>query len=281
VVVLAVLVSLGAAPRGASTPESLLREGNAAFESGDYARAVTLYEQAELRTTDPGQVAFNLATAKYHLGISEAGSVQTLREAEQLYRCCLTPGDPRRVRALYGVGNCLLARAVAQPSLDVASLRAAVVAYRQCQRLAGDDARLANDARQNLQRARLLLLQVSPESAPPEDSPGEDNHSPSTQPDVPGGAEHMDDRGEGKPDPDSGATPVKAKPGEKPIPTDSQPAPGAGKLPPVPEGGNPGPLSAREAASQIEQATRRILEERKAYRRSRSAPRPATGVKDW
>ena len=44
---------LGAAP--AANVEQLLRDGNAAFERGDYEQAIAFYGQAEDRATDPGQ----------------------------------------------------------------------------------------------------------------------------------------------------------------------------------------------------------------------------------
>ena len=47
--------------------EALLRAGNAAFDRGAYSDAAALYEKAGDRATEPGLVAFNLATAKYHL----------------------------------------------------------------------------------------------------------------------------------------------------------------------------------------------------------------------
>src|SRR5258708_5871173 len=100
------LLALGASPRGQPDMESLLRQGNAAFARGDYAEAARLYEEAETRATDPGLVAFNLASAKYHLAVTGEGGATALSEAERLYRCCLARTDPRRPRALYGLGNC-------------------------------------------------------------------------------------------------------------------------------------------------------------------------------
>ena len=57
-------VLLAAAPPPPDV-EALLREGNVKFQLRDYAAAIALYEKAESISTDPGQVAFNLAVAHY------------------------------------------------------------------------------------------------------------------------------------------------------------------------------------------------------------------------
>src|SRR5262249_7461114 len=88
---------LASAAPAATAPRPLLREGDAAFARGDHARAADLYEQAEVRASDPERVAFHLASAKYHLAEAEdSPSSPALREAEQLYRCCLGPASPWR-----------------------------------------------------------------------------------------------------------------------------------------------------------------------------------------
>src|SRR5215470_16578264 len=87
--VLALTLS-GAAPDNAAV-ETLLRRGNAAFEAGKYAVAADLYDKAEVRATDPGQVAYNRATALYRLALAEEDAAQRgklLRAAELDYRCC-------------------------------------------------------------------------------------------------------------------------------------------------------------------------------------------------
>src|SRR5262245_27145371 len=163
---------------GAARPpdvEGLLRAGDDAYRRGDYGRAAELFERAGERATDPGLVAFNLAATKYQLALANEGNVALLREAEQLYSCCLRKGDPRRARALYGLGNCLLARGGAV-ALDAGALRAAADAYLQCLAEPGVPPELAADARHNLQRARLLLAQVPP--AGEDDSPKGDDPDP-------------------------------------------------------------------------------------------------------
>jgi tetratricopeptide (TPR) repeat protein len=273
------LAVLGASPR--PDPEALLREAAAAYERRDYAAAVSLYEQAEVRTTDPGLVAFNLAAAKYCLALAaEGGSPQALQEAERLYRCCLAPDDPRWTRALYGLGNCLLQKA---PDAKAANLKAAIDCYERCLRDPKVDAGLAAHARYNLQKARLLLAQFQPPAggSPEEKQGGDDGDTnprpPERQPlHDPGG----DPGAEGRADPNGGATPAQAEPGQTPLRADEPPPPGAGNLEPVPDRSEPTPLSPHDAAEHLKRATRRILEERQAHRQGRARP-PAPGVRDW
>ncbi len=110
-----------------------------------------------MHSTDPAEVAFYLAGAKYHLAVKTEGFSPELREAEQLYRCCLEPANPHRPRALCGLGNCLLHKAGTN---DEDSLRAAIACYDRCLQSAGDDAALASDALYNREKARLLLLAI-------------------------------------------------------------------------------------------------------------------------
>jgi tetratricopeptide (TPR) repeat protein len=277
---------LGLAAVGASAPgrpadtEALLRAGNAAFAAGDFGRAAALYEQAQERASDPAQATFNLAAAKYRLALQD-NDAAALREAEQYYRCCVGPEDPRRARALFGLGNCLLRRASGGAALDANGLRVASACYQRCLGDAQTDPALAAEARHNLQRARLLLVQArAPASAPPEEGGRQDEDR---QPDRPESApkERGGEPGEqGEPDPRSGGMPARPEPGEQPTPTSAPPAPGAGKLPPVPDGAEPAPLSARDAAAHLEAAAKRILSERQAYRRGK-VKAAAEGVRDW
>jgi tetratricopeptide (TPR) repeat protein len=269
------LVALGAAPRRGADMESLLRQGNAAFARGDYAEAVRLYEEAEARATDPGLVTFNLASAKYHLALTGEGGATALSEAERLYRCCLAATDPRRPRALFGLGNCLLLRA-ASPD----DLRAALDAYSQCLR-ATTDKELKADASHNRQRARLLLAQALAQGTPPDDPSGEDKDKRPDPPDKePPASETGGDGADGQPDDRSGSTPIKPEPGDKMTQTDAPPAPGAGNLQPIPDRTEPASLTKDAAAEHLERATRQILAERQAYQRGKTR-KPAPGVRDW
>jgi tetratricopeptide (TPR) repeat protein len=260
--------------------QMLLRQGAAAYARGDYAAATALYEQAGDRTTDPGLVAFDLAAAQYRLALaSDADRMRLAREAEQSYRCCIEPGDARRARALYGLGNALLLRA---GDRDADALKAAVESYRQCLAETNLDESLADDARHNLERARLLLLQIPPSAGHSKDeSSGDVPPKPQTSPrEAPGARRnptHDPSASVGKPDKSGDLT--KPEKGTKPVETDVRP-PGAGNLPPVSDRADLPPLTAEDAARHLELASQRIEEDYKAHRRSK-APAPAANVRDW
>ncbi len=274
--IVGVLLLAAASP---SDPEGLLNQGHAAFARGDYAVAADLYERASLRATDPGLVALSLAAAKYHLALEADGPSPALYEAEALYRCCLEPNDPRRPRALYGLGNCLLRKAAGR---DAASLRAALACYDHCLQAAAEDAALTADAAHNRERTRLLLLQVVPQPGDSSEDrpPANDTANPPPAPDrSPLGALEAQAGLDGRPDARTG-TAVKPEPGSAPVQTDAPPPPGAGDLPPIPDQADLPPLPARDAAEHLERAHQRIAQERRDFRRTRVRP-PAEGVRGW
>jgi hypothetical protein len=261
-------------------PEVLLHEGNAACARGDWSAAAALYELAEARTTQPGLIAFNLAAAKYHLALAAGGDLAALREAEQLYRCCLDKDDPLRPQALYGLGNCLLQRG----ERDRTSLLAAAEAFERCLADPRTEPGLTADARHNLERTKLLLLQVlAAQGSRDEKTPAEDSDSNPRRPDrpaMPVPTPLGDPNGDGKEDPRSGAAQVKADSGQAPRKSNEPPPPGAGNLPPIPDQADLAALPPQDASAHLEEAARRIHEEQQAHRRSRSRA-PAKGVPDW
>ena len=261
--------------------QTLAREGDAAFAHGDYAAAAALYEQAQDRATDPGLVVLDLAAAKYRLALaSDAERPRLAQEAEQAYRCCTGPGDPRRPQALYGLGAALLLKSDGR---DADALQEAIKADLQCLEEPGLDQALADDARHNLERARLLLLQVTPGHTHTKDEPPPGDGPPKTQPPdrQPGSPQDPARDPSGvKVKPDRHGDPVKAQEGPKPVETSEPPPPGEGNLPPVPEGPDLPPLSAEDAARHLELAARRIREEQKTHRRAK-APAPPPNVPDW
>jgi hypothetical protein len=271
------LVSAASAP----DTEELLRQGGAAFQRGDYAGAVEWFQQAEARTTDPGLVAFDLAGAKYQLALAgEAGNrSQLLQEAANLYRCCTEPTDPRRARALLGMGNCLLQKTDGQ---DEKAAREAVAAFEECLRVGTADPELMADARHNLELAKLLVWQCQAATNQTQGQPpGSDNDTNPRRPDSPRPAPNPDERGPGQANPNGSPTPVKPDAGQTPVGTDAERPPGQGNLPPVPDQAEPMPLSPRDAAAHLEQAVARIQQERQAHRQKRSVRRPEPGVRDW
>src|SRR5204863_9313767 len=125
------------------------RQGNEAFARQRYEDALELYEKAELRSADPGLVAYNQAAAYYRLG--------RYREAEHHYGRCLEDDQApplRRARAAFDLGNALVHQA-ADSNAD--QLAQAVAAYRTCAAEPAADRDLRSDARHNLELAQLLL----------------------------------------------------------------------------------------------------------------------------
>jgi len=271
-------VLLAAAP--ADDAKTWLRRGNEAFERGDYGSAIAHYEKAESHTTDPGQVAFNLAAARYFLALSSSeGRNSQLHEAEQLYRCCLDPEDPRHLQALYGLGTCLLQSAGSQ---GIEELNRAVNCFERCLEL-GHDPDLLASARHNRESARFRLAQIQPapernsENPPNKEQPKPDNRDPRNPKHNQGDGfqQGADQRGQ-----KGSAVPVDRDRGQTPKETNDQAAPGKSTIPPVPDSADLPPLSPRDAAEHLEQASRRILEEDKAHRQRRARP-PLPGVRDW
>jgi tetratricopeptide (TPR) repeat protein len=261
-------------------PDKLLEEGHAAFARGDYAGAAALYEQAETYSTEPARAAFYLAGAKYQLAARVEGPSAELLEAEKLYRCCLDPADPRRPRALYGLGNCLLHKAGAR---DAAGLRTAIACYDQCLRSAGDDEELAADARYNREKARLLLLQYQP---PPSgargDRPPNDENPYTPRPDPRQGMRpSLSEQGaDGSADSQAGGDAAKPDDGSAATKSNDQPPPGKGNLPPIPDEVDVPPLSPHDAIEHLEMAAKKVQHERQTFHR-RGERVSAPGVKDW
>ncbi|MFL5244194.1 MAG: tetratricopeptide repeat protein [Gemmataceae bacterium] len=264
---LAAVAVASAAP--VTDPVELLRLGNAAFARGDYAAAVNFYTKAEVRTTDPGLVALNKASALYHLG--------NYRAAELLYRASLSDAEePRRLRSLYSLANCLVQQAADRYAK---SLKEAIDLYQQC--LSQSDTDLADDARHNLELAKMLLLraQTKHEKDPDEKDP---DHDPQTNPPAKSGAKQ-----DGTPDPGPGDSknggqelPGHPNLGHQTPTSKEQPSPGKGNLPPIPDTQDPVAMTHEDAAAHLEQATTRILQERQKHKHM-SFKKPAPGVKDW
>lgn len=140
---------MAAAPREDRSPDELIRAGNAAVARGDFAAAEKLYAAAEERTTDPGLVAFNMATAHFHR--------REYRDAEQHYTRALDDADAppeRRAKALYNRGVCLLKRG------GLSEYRTAIDSFERCLAMAPADAVLVADARHNLELAKLLWVEA-------------------------------------------------------------------------------------------------------------------------
>jgi tetratricopeptide (TPR) repeat protein len=275
------LVLLGAAPD--LNVERLLREGNAAFDRGDYEKAVEFYDRAEARSTDPGQVAFNKATALYRLALDEAEQnngdpVRRFREAEEHYRRSAEGADePRRSRALFGLANSL----VQGRGDDARALMLAVRCYRDC--LRSPDRQVAEDARHNLELAKLLWLRVSAKDSRQSENENKNRQDGSSDKDPP-----MNDQNPGtaRGDPTMGRggmtqarEPIKGQNGENSIET-KQDTPGpSNTLPPRTDDALP-PLTPQKADEDLAAAMKEIRKTRKSQR-SRSTTNQTGSVKDW
>jgi tetratricopeptide (TPR) repeat protein len=276
-----VLALVAAGP--AADPEALVRQGNAAFARQDYAAAIDLYTRAEDRIIDPGLVAFNKATALYRQGAATEEAARRLglyRDAELHYRRALEDAaGQRRLGALYGLGTSLVQQGTGR---GAAPLQEAVRCFEECLKQPDLDASFADDVRHNLELAKLLWLQAknnrsSPDANPPDgsdDSPKKDPTRPESL--QPGG----DDPGGASPSAKGDKVRVQAEPGKTPIPTDQQPAPGTGNLPPVPDRDELVPMAPEDAAAHLERAAAKVLRERREHQQ-RSARPPASSVKDW
>jgi tetratricopeptide (TPR) repeat protein len=274
------LLLVGAAPDEDS--EELVRQGNAAYARGErtsnaeaakkeFEAALEFYNQAELRTTDPGLVAFNKAAALYRLG--------RYREAGACYRCSHEDGTAspeRRLRALYDCGTSLLQ---SDGGTNVKDLEVAVRFLRDCRRHTTDPD-LRERAGHNLELARLLLLKAKSDPNNPGSKPNQEDEKPKTnqdeQPQGPeGNPEPQPAKGEGKGDP----LPHDPTKGEQKAVETREPSPGKGKLGPLRDTDQLDPLDPRATETHLEQAARRIRANQREQRHAGARILP--NVKDW
>lgn len=273
------LVLIAAAP--ASRVEDLVRRGNDAFEAGQYAEAVLLYEQAEQAATDPGLVAYNKAAAFYRQAVTATASQRRnfFHRAEQHFRCAAEEaGTPRRLRACFGLANSILQGRAD----DAAALRQAIACYRECLAAPDVEEAVAVNARHNLEVAKLHLIRALERPQPPDrqpEDPGGDN-APKKRPDRkdPQQPQIGDGPNKGTRTPTGTERPAD-KDGKKGQLTD-QTAPGAGKDKVLGDDTPSPPLGAEEADAELAKAAKLIRDEQRT-RRFRSARIPAGTVKDW
>lgn len=265
--ILAAVLLLGAAP--AVEVAEALRKGNEAFHQQQYKEALEWYQKAEERSIDPGLVAYNQAVAFYQLG--------QFREAELHFRRCLEDATgPRAAQALYGLGNSLLL--TAGPS-DVQALQSAIKCYQQCRQRQDLPTDLHEPANQNLELARLLLVQALVEAAkkPPESGGNDKPKNP------PGGSEPS-------PNPD-GPNPTQPDPldpskGQAQVVDNLDPnslgkatVPQRGKPPVIPDDSKLIPIPAEDTAAYLQQVAERIWQDSQQARQGKT--NPVQGVKDW
>jgi tetratricopeptide (TPR) repeat protein len=260
---------VSAAP--AERAEQRLRQGNAAFQQGDYEQSLRDYEQAETETTDPGLVAFNEAAALYRLGRYAEAAEHYLRSREDA-------AGFRRARLLYDMGNCLVQQAQER---DAPLLERAVRSYQECVRDPASSDELRTHAEENLKIARVLLVRAKAAKSQSESPDQPEKPSAPEQPEArpPSG----DPRSAGL-DPAGEASPVpETKPGGDEGMQTNESAPGTGNLPPIPDDEKMLPMSHEETAAYLREATARILRARQLARQQHRhvAPNRSAGVKDW
>jgi tetratricopeptide (TPR) repeat protein len=272
---------------GAAAPENWIRRGNTAFEQGDYQMALDCYDRAADETHDPGQAAFNQGAAHYQLSEFAA--------AEACYRRCLEDaGGPRRVKALYGLANCLAQQGQARRGRGaIGQLRDAVEQYQASLSAAEslepadfDDVRdILDNARFNLNLVKPLLEQRLAD--PSQENSAANPDSSTRPPDDSGNAFAARDpsaRDQGMDG--SRSSGRRGSPGtETPFPPDGkaqgtdETQPGRGNLPPLLDDKAGPPLTPEQAMDHLERNLDRIRRDR--ANRMKPPTANVKGVRDW
>ncbi len=277
---LALLSSLpllvGSLPTVLDERQSRLRAANAAFTAGALEEAARGYTKLQPLMTDPGQVAFNLATTYYHQ--------QRFAEAEDSYRRCLADQaipPQRQAAALYNLANCLVLQA---GPIDVDRLRQAIDAYQKTLKGLPVSETLRRQAVYNLELTKQLwhaTRQRSPRPTRPNERPEEMPRLPRLDwpqdlpPNLgdPASASGEDAIGEAGPVPEPA-------PGTAEGAATAQQVPGAGNLPVLPDEEELLPLSPEQVQQYLEQINRRLQRERRNLSRTDSGTeRP--DVRNW
>lgn len=163
--------------------EVALQQGNVAYESGDYAAAVALYEDG-LGGSETAVLSYNAANAHYRLGAYE----QAVRIVQDFQ-----PGNNVSMidKVYFTLGN---------SHFQQGDYEEAIAAYQQVLRHTPDDA----DAKHNLELA-LLMRVSSPETSSDEENGAQQNDEQTERPSLPtpGGEQQFN--------PDAG-TPLRAQP---------------------------------------------------------------------
>jgi tetratricopeptide (TPR) repeat protein len=266
---------------GAAEPQAadeLVREGNAAFERGDYGAAETHFSRAEEHATDPGLIAFNKAAALYSEG--------RYRDAEVHLRRALSDAaipSERRARSLYNLGNSLVQQA---GESDVPRLRAAIRTYELClEEVVDGDPGLRSDAAHNLELAKLLWARARAKSSEVQKSVNEEEPKDSGPPPEAKKEPNKDEENGPGVEPKKGFMPKKlenaGKADAKGQEVESkEPPPGAGNLPVLKDEDELTPLSADDTRAYLRQAAERLRKERLNLRKQAAVPEGAR-PNDW
>ena len=267
--ILVAALAVAAAP---VEPQSWERLGNEAFAAGRFDEAARCYAAAGERSQEPGRVAHNHAVTLFNIG--------RYRDAERMFRCELesAQGLPRRARALYDLGTCLLHAAEGR---DAHRLSEAIDYLQRCARITASEESLRSDARFNLELAKQQWRRIRTDEPPPaeRDPSANDDEQPRNTSERPGGAEPNDQPGGARP---SGTPRTERQPGgsNDAQPSSDKPPPGAGSMPPISDEEQLKPLPPHEARELLRQAGERIARERRALQRANAGAEPHT-FPDW
>jgi len=253
-------------------PQDALRRGNLAYDRGDYESAIRAYLEAESTITDPGLAAFNKATALYQKGM--------YRDAEQAYRCALEDAvGSRRTFALYGLGSALVQQG-RERGAEV--LREAVRSYEACIQQKDTGADLADDARHNIELAKMLIATIPPKSSDkPNTRPDEKQEKPN--PPQPRATPESGEEPVGKGKADSrGEKQRVRKDHAKDAQQTDEGAPGAGReLPPVPDQEDVASMSPEDAQEHLNRAAARVMSEQRMHRKQKRTRGSNENGLDW
>jgi Ca-activated chloride channel family protein len=253
----------------------LIHQGNLALRANAPEAALAAYAQAEDLTDDPGLVAFNKGLACYAVGRYE--------DARKCFECSRTdaPGG-RRARSLLGLGNALVQLT---GDVDVAALTKAIGCFEECLAEENAEPEILEQARHNLELARLLLPKVKAEAKARHVQESEPN-SPAREDENRGGADNPqgDEPRLNGPSARRRGPSVQIGPGESGSegsnPAAEEPRPGKGNLPPIADSDTVVPLTGDEADQWLRQAAERIEQERLQHRQG-NAPKVPANVKNW
>jgi len=253
-------------------PEDALRRGNMAYEHGDYESAVRAYAEAESTITDPGLAAFNRAAALYQKGM--------FRDSEHAFRCTLEDAvGQRRTFALYGLGSALVQQG-RERGAEV--LRDAIRSYEACIQRDDINADLADDARHNIELAKMLLATIPPKlSDKPDKRPDEKEENP--KPPQPRTTPESGEEPVGKGKADSRGEKQRVRKDQaKDAQQTDEGAPGAGReLPPVPDQEDLAPMSPEDAQEHLKRAAARVMSEQRAHQKQKRSRGGNENGLDW
>jgi hypothetical protein len=174
--------------------------GTAAYQAGDYTRAEARFRQAEQSAPQSASAAHNHAAALYQL--------RRYDDADHTYERSAEGDALHAARADYDRGNCAFREACAEEgTADPALLQRAVGHYETCLAREGDTppaASLFDDARHNLELAKLILAEFAESGELPGESKPSDPEDPALAQDdpfAPSNAAHppTEEKGQEKP----------------------------------------------------------------------------------